>query len=60
MTDIKLVNAQLLLVRIVNKSISLSSLSLLQLTFRLVTDLLLGLISASHKSIILFFQRKSL
>ena len=56
----ELVNVQLLLVRIVNKSIIPSSHSPLQLTFKLVTDLLLRLISASHKSIILFFQRKSL
>ena len=51
---LKLVNVQLLLVRIVNKSIIPS----LQLTFKLVTDLLLGLISASHKCFNRVFPKK--
>ena len=51
---LKLVNVQLLLVRIVHKSIIPS----LQLTFKLVTDLLLGLISASHKCFNPVFPKK--
>ena len=42
----------------VNKSIIPSSPSLLQLTFKLVTDLLLGLIRASHECFNLVFPKK--
>ena len=60
--EFKLVNVQLPLVRIVNKSIIPSSPSLLHLIFKLVTDFLLGLTGSVHHTsvLILFFQRKSL
>ena len=54
----KLVNLQLLPVRMVNKSTIPSSPNLLQMMFKLATDLILVLISASHKCFNLVFSKK--